>query len=338
MLRQLPEMVQSNLLVRMSEEFTNRRIKLLSVVLPCFNEAETIAEMHRQLSASLTQIGVPYEIFFVDDGSVDSTWSQISQLSARDSRVRGLRFSRNFGQQLAYRAGLDVAQGDVVVTMDSDLQDPPALIASLLEEWKNGADIVYAQRRDRSHDSWSKRFFATNFYRLIPLFTEFSIPYHVGDYRLMDKRVVSVIRTMNERRPFMRGMVAWTGYPSALVPYDRPARFAGSTKFPFRKSLALAFDGLVGFSSVPLRAALPIGVISLALAKLCLAVLIVCWFYKIASGYSIALTLLWALLSVNLIFIGVLGRYLAQISDQSNSRPLYIVSEMRNATVEQATI
>lgn len=307
-----------------------RKPDLISAVLPCFNEQETIVEMHRQLSASLQEIGLPYEIIFVDDGSRDLTWSIISELAQHDAHLFAFRFSRNFGQQLAYRAGLDVARGDVVITMDSDLQDPPTLIPELLSNWSSGADIVYAQRRSREHDSWSKRFFATNFYRLIPCFTDFSIPYHVGEFRLMDRRVVEVIKTMNERRPFMRAMVAWTGYPSALVPYDRPVRFAGTTKFPFRKSLALAFDALVGFSSLPLRAALPLGVASFSVSLFVSLIMTFAWTMGLVSGFGLVLACLWCLISLNLLFIGVLGRYLAQISDQSNSRPLYIVAESLN--------
>lgn len=312
---------------QMSISLQDRKPALISVVLPCFNEQETIVEMHRQLSLSLQGIGAPYEIIFVDDGSVDRTWTIISELALVDPNLYAYRFSRNFGQQLAYRAGLDGARGDVVITMDSDLQDPPVLIPELLSKWQKGADIVYAQRRSRAHDSWSKRFFATNFYRLIPYFTDFSIPYHVGEFRLMDRRVVEVIKTMNERRPFMRGMVAWTGYPSALVPYDRPMRFAGATKFPFRKSLALAFDALVGFSSLPLRAALPLGVLSLVLSTVVSVFMLFAWILDLVSGFGFAVACLWCLISLNLLFVGILGRYLAQIADQSNSRPLYIISE-----------
>lgn len=299
----------------------------LSVVLPCFNEEESIAEMYSQLKTVLTPLNIPYELLFVDDGSVDSTWQILSGIAQKDPLVRALQFSRNFGQQLAYRAGLDAAEGQLVITMDSDLQDPPSLIPSLIAEWRRGADIVYAQRKSRQHDALSKRFFASCFYRIIPKFTEFSIPHHVGEFRLMDRRVVEVIRTMNERRPFMRGMVAWTGYQSALVPYERPVRFAGVTKFPFRKSLALGLDAMVGFSSIPLKAALPFGCVSGGLAFLGLLLCVVVG----AAALHFWSCFLWFLLSVHFIFLGVLGSYLSQIADQSNSRPLYIVASSLNA-------
>ncbi|MBI2496671.1 MAG: glycosyltransferase family 2 protein, partial [Opitutae bacterium] len=237
----------------------------LAIVAPCYNEAAGLAEFVRRVKAVCAQLGCAHEIVLVNDGSRDQTLPVALDLAARDPAIRVVNLLRNFGHQSAVTAGLDAADGDATVLIDSDLQDPPEVILEMVAAWKAGADVAYGQRRTREGETAFKLFTAKLFYRLLRALTKSDIPADTGDFRLMDRRVVDVLRSMRERHRFIRGMVSWVGGRQVAVPYDRKARFAGETKYPFRKMFAFAVDAITSFSIVPLRLVtwLALGVIGL---------------------------------------------------------------------------
>jgi dolichol-phosphate mannosyltransferase len=303
----------------------------LTVVAPCFNEEAGLAEFVQRLQAVCVQLGCAHEIVLVNDGSRDRTLPVALDLAARHPAVKVVNLLRNFGHQAAVTAGLDVAGGDVVVLIDSDLQDPPELIADMIAAWQQGADVAYGQRRTRGGETAFKLFTARLFYRLLKLLTQSEIPADTGDFRLMDRRVVEVLRSMRERHRFIRGMVSWVGGRQVAVPYDRKPRFAGETKYPFRKMFAFAIDAITSFSVVPLRL-----VTWLALSILFLAVLttgLVFVVKLINPGYFIpgfAATMLTIIFfgGFQLLALGIIGEYLGRMYESVKARPIYIVEQV----------
>jgi glycosyltransferase involved in cell wall biosynthesis len=300
-------------------------LNLISVVIPCFNEEESVAPLIKELEKVLKVVPNQYEIILVDDGSSDGTWAEILRVS--NDSIKGIRLSRNFGQQLAYRAGLEMSRGEVVITMDADLQDPPSLIPEMLLKWQEGFKTVYAQRRSRTSDSITKRFFAAVFYKVISKLSDTKIPAQVGEFRLMDRCVVDAVLRMTERRPFLRGMVAWVGFSSTAVLYDRPPRLVGLTKFPFHKSLQLAIDGITAFSFAPLRIGLRVGFILMALSLISLFGFLSGGLLGFEWQRGVLISGAGFLGGINLFFIGILGEYLTRLFEQTGSRPLYLVAE-----------
>jgi dolichol-phosphate mannosyltransferase len=223
-----------------------------SFVIPILNERGTLEELHRRLSAVMAQLDGPAEVVLVDDGSTDGSYDVMRCLRERDPRVRAVRLSRNFGHQSALTAGLDHARGNAVIIMDGDLQDPPEVALQLAQQWRQGHDVVYAVRDHRAGESRVKLLTAKWFYRILNHISEVNLPNDAGDFRLIDRRVVDVLRGMREHRRYLRGMVAWVGYEQTGVHYSREARFRGETKFPMRKMLSFALDGVVSFSTAPL--------------------------------------------------------------------------------------
>jgi dolichol-phosphate mannosyltransferase len=301
---------------------------LLSVVVPCFNEQEVLRETHRRLSEALAELEIEYEIVYVDDGSRDDTPAILSTLQSDDDHVRVVRFSRNFGHQIAVTAGMDHAAGDAIVLIDSDLQDPPEIIGEFLKRWRDGYDVAYGQRTEREGETAFKRATASLFYRLLCRVTSVSIPPDTGDFRLMDRQVVEAIRRMPEQDRFVRGMVSWVGFRQVAVPYRREARFAGVSKYPFRRMLRLAIDAVVSFSPLPPRLATFAGMATLGAAIIALAAIV----GSAIAGYGLSLaavTLLAVLLlgGVQLIAVGLLGEYASRIYRQVQGRPLYVVRE-----------
>jgi dolichol-phosphate mannosyltransferase len=300
----------------------------LSVVLPVLNEEANVREVHRRLVAVLPAAVSSFEIVFVDDGSTDSTWAIVSELAASDARVRGVRFARNFGHQMAFAAGLDHAAGDAVVIMDSDLQDPPELLPELIGRWREGYDIVYAVRASRKGESLLKRLTAAFFYRALRRLTQVDIPVDTGDFRLMSRRAADAFRRMPERHRFTRAMVAWMGFRKIGVPFERMARQAGETKYHFRRMVRLASDALVSFSQVPLQVATWLG---LVVTVLTLAGVAVAGALGLAGvwwrGWVPLYGGLFFLGGVQLLGIGVLGSYVGRIYDEVKRRPLYLVQE-----------
>ncbi len=302
----------------------------LSVVIPCFNEEDVLSELRRRLLMVLDPLGLPFEIILVDDGSRDSTWNLLSTIQQQDSRFKVIRLSRNYGHQIALSCGLDQAKGQVVAIMDADLQDPPELITEMLVKWREGYDVVYGKRIMRHGEPLSKRFFAYVFYRTFRRLTGFELPSDTGDFRLMDRRAVDAFCTMPERHRFIRGMVSWLGFHQTPVFYERPERFAGSTKYPFKKSLFLALDGITSFSYAPLRMASYVGLMVSVLAFIYIFVVIG---LKIAginfSGYTSIMGAILLLGGVQLVVLGIMGEYVGRIFVQGQNRPLYLIDHIQ---------
>jgi len=297
---------------------------LLSVVVPLLNEKNNLLELHRRLVTVTEKLGCDREIILVDDGSIDGSDQIIRDLVAADPTVTGLRLSRNFGHEAASTAGMDAARGDMTVLMDADLQDPPELIEEMFQLWKQGNQIVYAVRRRRPGESRLKLSAAWLFYRALNFLSEVSIPLDVGDFRLMDARVVQSLRECREQDRFVRGLVAWTGFRSAAIEYDRPPRSSGKTHYGMLKLFFLSLDAFVGFSISPLRLASAAGVLFMLLSIF--ASLIIC-----IVGSPSAPTFfgcgLFFLGGVQLLCTGILGEYVGRIYRQAQHRPLYLIAE-----------
>jgi glycosyltransferase involved in cell wall biosynthesis len=300
----------------------------LSVVVPVFNEEENIPELYRRLRAVLPQVVQEWEILFVDDGSRDRSWELIRALAAQDPRVRGLRFSRNFGHQMAFAAGLDHARGQAVVIMDADLQDPPELIPELVAKHREGYEVVYAVRVARHGETAFKKLTAKLFYRLLARITAVQIPLDTGDFRLMGPRAVEAFRRLPERHRFTRGLVAWLGFPQTGVPYERAPRHAGTTKYPLRKMLRFALDAITSFSHLPLQLATWLGFAVSAFAFFYILVVLALKLAGISwPGYTSLMAAILFLGGVQLLMVGLLGEYVGRIYDEVKQRPLYLVAE-----------
>ena len=303
---------------------------LLSVVAPCYNEEPVIRETHRRLVATLENVpALDFELVYVDDGSRDATLDHLRAIHRADARVRVLALSRNFGHQIAVTAGLQAASGEAVVVIDADLQDPPEVIPDMLDCWRRGADVAYGVRTARDGETAFKRWTASAFYRLLSRLADVPVPLDAGDFRLLDRQVVDAFLAMPERDRFVRGMVAWTGFRQEPVPYRRAARAAGETKWPLRKMLRFAVDGILSFSHAPLRLATWIGFLVSAFALLGIA-------YAVAlrlltdvwvSGWTLLFIAICFLGGVQLVVLGVIGEYLGRIYSEVKRRPLYLVRE-----------
>jgi dolichol-phosphate mannosyltransferase len=307
---------------------------VLSLVLPIFNEEAVIPELDRRLRlllADLPDVGGSWEVIFVDDGSSDRSRELLEQLAAKEPRYKLIGFSRNFGHQMAITAGVDRAEGDAVVIMDADLQDPPEVVRDMLAKFREGYDVVYGVRRKREGETLFKRLTAAAFYRLMRVFLRVALPVDAGDFRLMSRPMVLTLRALREQHRFVRGMVAWVGYRQTAVHYERPARFAGETKFPLRKMLRFAIDGITSFSVVPLRAATWLGLLAG-----CVAVVAAVWAIyarlqdQVVPGWTTLMILVALGSSAQLLMTGVLGEYIGRIYEEVKRRPLYVVSREVN--------
>ncbi|HEY6072547.1 MAG TPA: glycosyltransferase family 2 protein, partial [Anaerolineales bacterium] len=299
------------------------------IIAPIFNEKENLPELYRRIKEVMESTGEPWELILVDDGSTDGSNEKIMELGKADDHVRPLIFARNFGHQIAITAGWDYARGDAVVTIDSDLQDPPEVILELIKKWREGYEVVYAVRAEREGESWFKLWTASLFYRLIYRITEVKIPVDAGDFRLMDRRVVEVLKTMRERHRFPRGMSVWVGFKQIGVEYNRAARFAGSTKYPFRKMFKLAINAITSFSYFPLQVATFFGFLSAGVAILAIPVVVYMRITGSQAFFGQATTLIAVLFlgGVQLISLGILGEYIGRLYDEAKGRPLYILRE-----------
>jgi polyisoprenyl-phosphate glycosyltransferase len=300
-----------------------------SIVAPIYNEVENIPELYRRVRDVMTSVEGTWELILVDDGSTDGSTEAIHALAQQDEHVRPVIFARNFGHEIAVTAGLDYSRGEAVIMMDADLQDPPEIILDMIEKWRAGYEIVYARREEREGETWFKLFSARLFYRLIARITDVDIPVDVGNFRLMDRKVVNVLNQMHERHRFMRGMSAWVGFRQIGVPFKRATRFSGTTKYPFNKMLKLALNAITGFSYFPLQLATYFGFASAGLSIIAIPVVIVMRLIGHGAFLGQATTLIAVLFlgGVQLISLGVLGEYLGRIYDEVKGRPLYIVRE-----------
>ncbi len=300
-----------------------------SIIAPIYNEKENLPELQRRVTEVLDSTNEPWELILVDDGSTDGSTDIIRELAKKDERVRPIIFARNFGHQIAITAGWDYARGDAVVIIDADLQDPPELILEMAKKWKEGNEVVYAVRAEREGESWFKLMTASLFYRIIYRITDVKIPLDTGDFRLMDRKVINVLKQMRERHRFPRGMSAWVGFKQVGVEYKRAARKAGETKYPFRKMFRLAINAVTGFSYFPLQVATYFGFASAGFAILVIPIVIYLRITGSQAFFGQASTLIAVLFlgGVQLISLGVLGEYIGRLYDEAKGRPLYIVRE-----------
>jgi len=274
-------------------------------------------------------VAEPWELVLVDDGSTDGSTDLLHELAKNDTRVQPVIFARNFGHEIAVTAGLDYARGQAMIMMDADLQDPPEIILDMIAKWREGFEVVYAKRSEREGESWFKLFTASLFYRLIDRITDVNIPMDVGNFRLLDRKVVNVLNQMRERHRFMRGMSVWVGFRQVGVTYKRAARFAGETKYPFRKMFRLALNAITGFSYLPLQIATYIGFISAGISIVAIPVVMAFRLAGSQAFYGEATVLIAVLFlgGVQLISLGILGEYIGRLYDEAKGRPLYIVRE-----------
>lgn len=305
----------------------------LSVVVPLYNEELVIKEMHARLTSALVGNDMDYEIVLVNDGSKDNTLKFAKEICKRDRKVKLVSFSRNFGHQIAITAGMDRASGQIIVFIDADLQDPPEVIPEMIEKWKEGYQVVYGVRAKRKGESVFKLATASLFYRLLRKMTTVEIPVDTGDFRLIDRKVLEQLKNMREKNRFVRGMVSWVGFRQGKVEYTREKRFAGETKYPLKKMLKFALDGMLSFSLVPLK-------LSSGFGFLCVVVGFLMFVYGSVSkifypettipGWTLVFVAIVFLGGIQLITIGILGEYLGRIYEEAKGRPIYIVEDEVN--------
>ena len=300
---------------------------LVSVVVPAFNEEENLDSLAQRLAPVLDSLGSG-EVVIVDDGSADATWSEIVRLANADTRVRGVRLSRNFGHQAALSAGMAVARGRTVCFMDADLQDPPELMVQLIEKWREGYEVVYAIRRTRK-EGLVKRLAYSSFYRIYRRLANIDVPLNSGDFALVDRTVIDEILSLPEHNRFLRGLRSWVGYRQVGIEYDRDARHAGSPKYGTRQLVRLAFDGLLSFSAVPLRLASYLGIVVALAGGLYIGVAVVARLFLggVPEGWTSIIAVVLAVGGMQLLVVGVLGEYVARIYDESKARPNFLVAE-----------
>ena len=307
-----------------------RLTAFVSIVVPVFNEEAVLPEFHRQLADALANIkNATFEVVYADDGSSDHSSEILRELQAKDSRVRVVLLSRNFGHQIAVTAGLAEVRGQAAIIIDADLQDPPEVIAEMIARWRDGYDVVYGLRTERAGETRLKLWTAKAFYRIINLVSDIEIPLDTGDFRLLDRKVLDVLLSMPERDRFLRGMVSWIGFRQVAVIYERAARHAGKSKYPFSKMLRFAVDSVISFSFAPLRLAILVGFLSLGASFLGIIYALVIRLYTSdwVRGWASIFTAVLFLGGVQLITLGIVGEYVGRIYAEVKRRPLYVIEE-----------
>jgi dolichol-phosphate mannosyltransferase len=308
-----------------------------SLVIPICNEEEVLPRLIGRIKLLLRRLDGEAEVIFVDDGSKDGSVGYLREMIAAETSFRLVELSRNFGHQIAITAGMEAAKGDAVIVMDADLQDPPEVVLDLVAKWKEGFEIVYARRISRQGETWFKRFTARLFYRLLERMTPVHIPRDVGDFRLVGRNALETFKHMPEHDRFVRGMFGWMGFKQAAVPFERPARTVGQTKYPFWKMMHLAIHGIVSFSEKPLHLALWAGLAISALAMVFGAYAMFSWIFEtgVVAGWTSVVVIVSLLSGINLFMIGVVGLYVGSIHAEVKRRPLYVVE--RTAGFEEPT-
>lgn len=306
--------------------------ELISIVVPMYYEELVAQECYNRLKEVMDLNKINYEFIFVNDGSKDKTLEILSNISKSDERAKVVSFSRNFGHQNAVTAGVFHANGDAIVIIDADLQDPPEVISEMIQKWKEGFQVVYAKRKQRKGETWFKLLTAKYFYKFLQSMSEVEIPRDTGDFRLIDRKVAEVFKNMPERNRFIRGMISWVGFKQYALEYERQERFAGETKYPLKKMIKFASDGIIAFSAKPLKIISIIGIFSIIFSFLLLIYSVV---VKVTGAYSVPgwssiICAISFFSGVQLLSLGVIGQYIARVYDESKSRPLYIVEETIN--------
>ncbi|MFL0246401.1 glycosyltransferase family 2 protein [Candidatus Clostridium stratigraminis] len=305
---------------------------LLSIVVPMYYEEAVAGECYKRLTLEMEKNEQNYELIFVNDGSKDNTQAILEELALKDNRVKIINFARNFGHQAAVTAGVKAAQGDAIVIIDADLQDPPELIKDMIVLWKQGYEVVYAKRRKREGETWIKLFTAKYFYKFLNFMSDIDIPSDTGDFRLIDRKVADAFLAMPEKNRFIRGMISWIGFNQIAIEYVRNERFAGETKYPFKKMIKFAADGIIGFSNKPLKIITHLGILSVALS---LIVLIYSLIIKIVNGnvergWTSIMVAITFFSGVQMLSLGVVGEYISRMNDEMKGRPLYIIKSKIN--------
>ena len=311
-----------------------------SLVIPVYNEEDTLPEMYRRLCQVMEPLPGVFELILVDDGSRDRSLIQMRKLREQDERVRYLSLARNFGHQIAVTAGLQFATGDCVLILDADLQDPPELIPEMIERWQEGYDVVYAQRTSRQREGWLKRFMAFAFYRVLRQLVDVEIPTDTGDFCLMDQRVVTVLNAMPERNRYLRGLRSWVGFRQTAVKFQRDPRFAGKPKYTFFKSWLLAIDGIISLSRVPLKLSTYVGLFAATLALIMMLLVLYWRLFEPHSpliGAALITMAIFFIGGVQLVCIGILGEYIGRIYEEVKGRPLYTVREAAGVVYSSAS-
>jgi polyisoprenyl-phosphate glycosyltransferase len=306
--------------------------EFFSIVIPLYNEEEVVNECIKRVTKVMDSTGYGYEVVFVNDGSHDATYSIMEKECQRDKRLKLIDFSRNFGHQTAITAGMDYAQGDAVIVMDADLQDPPEVLPRMIEKYHEGYDVVYAVRTKREGESFFKRFTAKVFYRFLKFMCSIDIPVDTGDFRLLSRRVINVMKKLTERNRYVRGLVSWVGFRQTGIEYERDRRFAGETKYPLKKMLKLSVDGITSFSTKPLKLSKNLGLV-MAFSGFIYALYVIIQRLTnnaVQSGWASTVVLILVVGGIQLIMLGIIGEYIARIFDESKNRPLYIVRETLN--------
>ena len=310
--------------------------KLISIVVPMYYEEQVALEFYSRLTTAVSGKSFDYEILFVNDGSKDKTEQILKELAEKDKKVKVINFAKNFGHQVAVTAGIYNALGDAVVLIDADLQDPPELIPEFVEKWEKGYQVVYAKRLKRKGESFFKKVSAKYFYKVLNFLSDTDIPKDTGDFRLMDRCVVEVFKLMPEKHKFIRGMVSWIGFDQTYIEYERDERFAGETKYPLKKMLKFALDGILSFSTKPLKLVTGIGLLTVILSFF---VLIFALYMKFSGqselGWTSIMVVVTFFSGVQLLSIGILGEYIGRIYDETRNRPAFIVKSKLNIDGEK---
>ncbi|HPD01390.1 MAG TPA: glycosyltransferase family 2 protein [Acetivibrio sp.] len=303
-----------------------------SVVVPLYNEEEVILETYKRLKGVMDSINEPYEIIFVNDGSRDKTAPMVYELCSKDKTVKFVDFARNFGHQTAITAGMDYSEGQAVVVIDADLQDPPELIPKMIEKWREGYDVVYGKRKERKGETLFKKFTAKVFYRFLRSMTDVDIPVDTGDFRLIDRKVCEALKLVNERNRYIRGIISWLGFKQTGIEFVRDKRFAGTTKYPLKKMMKFAFDAITSFSYKPLKFASVFGMLLSSISFIYLIVVICTRIFTshVQPGWASILAVNLFFHGITLIILGIVGEYIGRIYDEAKGRPLYIVRQTKN--------